>query len=242
MEGNVLIYVALILAASAFVQSATGFGLALVSVSLLPLVMPVEEGIALVAMFNVFVTIGVMLFNRSGVEFRLALPLIIGMVLGIPIGYFGLRAMDSEWIIRTLGLILILIALLELLSSRFRKLSLPKKTAVPIGFVGGILGGAFNVGGPPIVIYTYSQDWPKVQAVVILQSAFLVGGLTRNGLMMASGEYTLDLLRLIGLAAIPAILAIWLGKKTLDRFPQQVLKKVVFVMILVIGLRYLIIG
>ncbi len=147
-----------ILAFAAFVQSATGFGLALVGISLLPLIMPVDQGIALVSVFNLFVTLAVMAFNRAGFQLRLALPLIIGMMLGIPIGYFGLRAMDADWVIRTLGIVLILIALSEFSGKRLRSISLPERSAIPIGIAGGILGGAFNVGGPPMVVYTYSQN------------------------------------------------------------------------------------
>ena len=108
-----------------------------------------------------------------------------------------------------------------------------------MGMLGGILAGAFNVGGPPIVVYTYSRDWTKVEVVAILQTAFLAGCLTRNLLMLGTGEVTADLLILVAWTVPTAIFAVWLGKLTLDRLPQILLKRFVFALIFLIGLSYL---
>jgi len=235
-----LVLVAATLALAAYIQSATGFGMALVCMAALPLVLPVERAIALVAVFNLFVT-GVIIFhNRAGLSLRNALPLLLGVCAGIPLGYFGLHAMEGDRVIRVLGAVLALIALSEFFNGPWRRGALPKAAAFPVALLGGTIGGAFNVGGPPLVLYAYSQPWPKVQAVAVLQAVFLAGGLMRNGLMIANGEYSRDLFLLAATGLVPAALAIWAGKLTLDRLPQALLKRIVFAFILVLGLRYLI--
>ena len=131
------------------------------------------------------------------------------------------------------------IAAAEFLHGRMAKLHIPEKAGGLMGMLGGILAGAFNVGGPPIVVYTYSRDWTKVEVVAILQTAFLAGGLTRNLLMLGTGEVTADLLILVAWTVPTAIFAVWLGKLTLDRLPQILLKRFVFALIFLIGLSYL---
>ena len=132
-----------------------------------------------------------------------------------------------------------LIALTEFFQTRYKGTrKLPENSGVFFGLIGGVITGAFNVGGPPIVIYAYSRPWSKTETVAILQSVFLTGSITRNALMWQAGEYTPDLLMLV-LSSIPAALVgIWIGKKTLDRLPQLWLRRVVFALIFVIGLNY----
>lgn len=237
-----LLAVIVIFAASSYLQSATGFGLALVALAFLPLLMPVKEAVSLVTAFTLFITVSIMWWNHTGFCLRSALPLIGGMLAGVPLGYFFLRSLDGDSVVRVLGAVLVALALLELAGSKLRGLSMPSWTAAPFGLGGGLLAGAFNVGGPPVVVFAYSQDWSKTRIVSVLQAVFIGGGLCRNGLMIAHGEYTLRLLGLVAIAVPPALAAVWLGKKTLDRVSLPVLRRVVFGLVLLIGVGYLVRG
>ena len=105
--------------------------------------------------------------------------------------------------------------------------------------VGGVLGGAFNVGGPPIVAYMYSQDNSKIRIVTSLQTIFLASGLVRNSLMIKEGDTTWELIKL-NLFALPAVfVGIWIGKIVLDRTPLIWLKRIVFGAVLCIGIYYI---
>lgn len=234
-----VIYVASILFAAAYLQSATGFGLALVCMALVPIILPVTEAIAYVSLASLLVNSFIIFANRSGLSLRRALPLCIGIVLGIPVGYFALGALESKLVIRLLGVTLMVIAAAEFLQGRYAKIHIPEKAGGLMGMLGGILAGAFNVGGPPIVIYTYARSWSKVEVVAILQTAFLAGGLARNLLMLGAGEVNVELLILVAWTVPTAILAVWLGKLTLDRLPHMLLKRFVFALIFLIGLSYL---
>ncbi|MEM6916040.1 MAG: sulfite exporter TauE/SafE family protein [Verrucomicrobiota bacterium] len=237
---TVLPFLAVILFAAAFLQSATGFGMALVLTALVPLLIPVRDAIAFVSIACFFATLFIMLANHSGLSFRHAGPLAVGMVIGIPLGYFGLRSVDGTILVRCLGITLMLIALSEFFQARFRdRWQLPEKSAGAFGLVGGVITGAFNVGGPPIVVYAYSRPWSKTETVAILQTVFLSGSITRNALMFQNGEVTRELLLIVLYTFPAALLGVWLGKKTLDRLPQERLRQIVFGLIFVIGLNYL---
>lgn len=240
MDVSTLLVAAVIFAAT-YLQSATGFGLALVCMAVIPLVIPVEDAIACVAIASFFVNFFIFFANRAGFSFRKALPLSIGIILGIPIGYYALRGLDGKMIIRLLGIALMAISAWDFIQGRFAsKFVIPEKAGGVFGLIGGVLAGAFNVGGPPIVVYTYSRPWAKVEAVAILQTVFIAGGTTRNLLMVHEGEYTRELLTMVGWSLPGCLVAVWLGKLTLDRVPQVLLRKIVFALIFFIGLRYII--
>lgn len=226
------------LGVAAFVQSATGFGLALVAMAILPLFMTVRDATTLTALLNFVVCIGVILSNRQSLSLKKCWPLMVAICVGIPIGYYGLRTFDEIWVIRILGFVLVAIALSEMLRKGNAQMS--QKAGIPICIGGGILGGAFNVGGPPIVAYIYSQNWGKLQSVVMLQTLFLASAVIRNGLMIYEGDTTIPLVKQLAFS-LPAIaIGIWLGKIVLDRTPLIWLKRVVFAAVMAIGLMYII--
>ena len=105
---------------------------------------------------------------------------------------------------------------------------MPKAMGIPICFGGGILGGAFNVGGPPIVAYVYSQNWSKTKTVALLQTVFFSSGIVRNGLMWFEGDTTFKLLSLVFFSLPFVLIGIWLGKIVLERTPLHWLKRIVF--------------
>lgn len=256
--------VALVLAVASFVQSACGFGFALVAVSALPQIIGLAPAIALIAAFNLLVSVTTLWWNRGGFSWQKAWPLTLAICLTLPIGFWFLKSADPTLLLRVLGVILIVVALMDLRGSlleRRRKRNqaadpvdpdsteivtvahaLPAWSVWPLGLIGGLLGGAFNVAGPPVVAYAYSQPWSKTQTVAVLQTVFLICGLLRNGLMAASGDYTLQLFKWIAWSLPPALLAIWLGKLLLDRLPKDLLKVAVFTFILAMGVKYLVWG
>lgn len=261
--------VALVLAGAAFVQSASGFGFALVAVAALPQIIGLESAISLIAAFNLLVSLSTLWLNRGDFSWPRTWPLAVAICATLPIGFWFLKNADGTILIRVLGIILIVVAVMDLRmaavnfwQTRVLKTkptrgaaapvdamtpgvdvqTLPKWSVWPLGLIGGLLGGAFNVSGPPAVAYAYSQPWTKLQIVAVLQTVFLIAGLFRNGLMVTAGDYNAQLFRWI-LCSIPAALvAIWLGKKLLDRLPKNLLKLLVFTFILVMGLKYLLVG
>ncbi len=242
MPAESLAAAVLVLSVAAFVQSVSGFGLALVATAALPLVMPLHESIALVSVFNLFVSTVTLWHNRAGFSWRESWPILLCLCAGIPVGFYFLHSADAGILIRVLGLALVAIALFDLRFSPRSDYRLPGWTVVPLGLAGGVAGGAFNVGGPPVVAYVYSQNWEKARNVAVLQTVFLAGGLTRNALMGAAGDYSRGLFSVLVWAVIPAALAIALGKRLLERIPKQRLRTGVFLFVLLMGAKYLVFG
>ena len=242
MPPESIVAAVLILSLAAFVQSVSGFGMALVATSALPLVMPLKEAVSLVAVFNLFVSTVTLWHHRTEFSWKAAWPILVCLCAGIPVGFFFFHATDGTLLVRALGGVLVLIAIFDLRFSPKRDYRLPGWSVVPLGLTGGVAGGAFNVGGPPVVAYVYSQDWEKARNVAVLQTVFLAGGLTRNALMGTTGDYTRELFEVLAWTVVPAALAIALGKRALHLIPKQRLRTGVFLFVLVLGAKYLVLG
>lgn len=139
-----------ILTLAGFTQGLTGFGFGLVSMALLPLLLPVREAAAVVAALNL-VTCAVTLWGvRDHLCWRRGRSLTLGSAAGVPFGVYLLAALDPAPLLRLLGGLLVVFAVAELTSGRRTPAPLPGWLGWPAGFLGGSIGGAFNMGGPPV--------------------------------------------------------------------------------------------
>ena len=73
-------------------------------------------------------------------------------MVGIPLGVLMLKRVDETVVLTILGVVIVGYAVYGLL-----KLKLPRLDGAfwpyLVGFLSGVLGGAYNTSGPPVVIY-----------------------------------------------------------------------------------------
>ncbi|MBK9232189.1 MAG: sulfite exporter TauE/SafE family protein [Anaerolineae bacterium] len=104
------------------------------------------------------------------------------------------------------------------------------------GFLAGLLGGAYNTPGPPVIIYGTLQGWPRNEFRSILQALFLFS----SALVIASTPWWRPSHRhggthyLIGLPAL--LLGVGLGAQVDRRLDHDRFRQVLNVMILLTGL------
>jgi hypothetical protein len=229
----------LAMAVAGLVQGLTGFGFGLVSMALLPLLLNFEDALVVVALLNVVACATTFATTFRQFCWRRSRGLVGGSCLGVPIGFYGLVHLESEVLLHALGALMCLFSASELFLARKRPIQFPTVLGFPVGIVSGSLGGAFNIGGPPVIAYVYSQPWTKEQVVAVLQVVFGTSALVRIGLVHDAGLLRGDLEQLALLAVLPMLIAIGIGNRLLRRVPREQLKFAVFVFLFAIGTKYL---
>jgi hypothetical protein len=155
---EVVIIVLSILMISSLVRSTFGFGDALISMPLLTLVIGIKTASPLVALISLANASAIVASSWRFIDLRSAIKLLIGSMIGIPLGMFFLIHSPEQVIKTFLGIILILFALYRFLNPKLPLLS-NDKWGYLFGFVAGLLGGAYNTNGPPAVIYGTLRQW-----------------------------------------------------------------------------------
>ncbi len=179
---------------AALTRSTFGFGEALVAVPLLSLVLKVETASALVAISAVCNSLIIMATGRNATDWRGAGWLIVSSLAGIPVGVYVLTHVPENLVKRLLAAVIITFALFSL--SRQRKWRLSSDYwAVPFGFLGGILGGAYNTSGPPLVIFGTLRGWTPEQFRATLQGVFLTNAAVVLLMHYGAGLWSADVLR-----------------------------------------------
>jgi uncharacterized membrane protein YfcA len=156
------------------VRSAFGFGEALVAVPLLALRIPVRIAAPLAVLVSITVAAVVLVQDRHHVERRSAAWLVLATVAGVPLGLLLLTRLDARIVKNVLGAIIVAFALYAL--ARRAPLHLREDRwpwLLGCGFAAGILGGAYGMNGPPLVVYGSLRRWSAERFRATLQAYFL---------------------------------------------------------------------
>ncbi len=153
--------VAAIIALAAFTQGALGFAFGQVSMCLLPLVMSSKVAVPLVAVCLLPNVVLILWQCRRAVRFRDVRLMVPGLLVAVPLGVYVLSALPDEVIRRIIGGLVMLTAVHMLFGREGGRARVHPAWAVAAGAGTGALGGAFNVGGAPMLFYFLAHDWDK---------------------------------------------------------------------------------
>ena len=232
-----LLAVALTVCGASFLRAAAGFGDALFAVPLLAAWLGLPTATPLVALVGLLMGLSGLVGGWREVNFRAIRVLMLGAALGIPVGTIGLRFVPESAAKLALGVLVVAYSLYRLLAPPSRAASRPagEGLAFPFGFASGVLGGAFNTGGPPVVAYAAMRDWSPAVFRASLQSYFLFTSALIVANHALSGHLTA---RVMGLFwwCVPAVLlgtlaGSWVG----SRIPRAWFSKVVYGLLVAVG-------
>jgi uncharacterized protein len=175
MEWTILPVLAVIFLATV-IRSAFGFGEALVAVPLLALLIPVEEAVPLATLVSITVAGVIIAQDWHKIHVRSAGWLVISTLAGIPLGLWLLTAVAESVVKAILAVIIVGFSLYCLVSRTQYELK-NDRLAWLFGFGAGVLGGAYGMNGPPLVIYGSLRHWSPEHFRATLQGYFLPASL-----------------------------------------------------------------
>lgn len=219
-----------------FTQAAAGFGLALVSMPLLVGLLGVRTATPLVALVGATAEIIVLARYRHAFNLRAVGRLSLASLAGIPLGLFVLHRVDTDIVTAFLGVVIVAYALYALLNLKLPQL-LHGGWAYGFGFAGGVLSGAYNTSGPPVVMYGTCCCWRPAEFKSNLQGYFLLNSVMTIFAHGISGSFTPSVWQAY-LLALPAILLGLVAGFSLDgRLDPQRFRQVVLVLLVFLGVR-----
>jgi uncharacterized membrane protein YfcA len=213
MSTEIMISIGVIFFVSTFVRSSLGFGDALVAMPLMTMVVGLKTATPTVALVATTIAVIILIKNWRIAELKATFRLVLFSFMGIPVGLVLLKGVDEVYMKSLLGAILILYGLFNLLNPHLLKITGGLGAVFFFGFIAGILGGAYNTNGPPVVIYGRLRRWAPNYFRVTMQSYLLPTGfliLLGHGF---SGLWTPLVFRYYFISLPIVFLAIYLGGK-----------------------------
>lgn len=233
------LWIGLIVGLASLIQSLTGFGFALVAVSLLPLFMDLQPAISLVIAVGLIGNVVLWWYYRDSFEWSRIVHLMGAALITIPLGVVGLRYVPEELALQGLGLMVVIYVVYSGL-----QLSLPELTSRPwayaFGAASGVLTGAFNIGGPPIVIYADCNQWSPQEFKGNLPGVFCVMSSVAIATHFWQGDFDADLITQIGYTTPFFIAGLGLGLWLSRYIDAALFRQVVLVILGALGLKLLV--
>lgn len=193
------------------IRSAFGFGEALVAVPLLALFIPVETATPLAVLFSITVAGVIVIQDWRHIHVRSAFWLIFFTLFGIPLGLLVLTKVAEVAIKAMMALVIITFSLYCLFGRRELELK-SDRLAWLFGFFAGVLGGAYGMNGPPLVVYGTLRRWTPERFRATLQGYFLPASLIGMGGYWLENLWTPTVTRYYWVSLLPALAAIFLGR------------------------------
>jgi uncharacterized protein len=208
---SVTVTVFLIVFSSALVRTVFGFGNALVAMPLLAMAgVGMKTATPLVALLALVLGIALLLTNWRKVDMKSAWRLLLATIPGIPLGTMLLKGGHQRMGEIILALIIMGFSGYSLLKPRLIK-PIKEWLAYPFGFLAGILGGAYNANGPPVIIYGTLHKWMPDEFRATLQSYFLPSSVIVAAGHGLGGLWTREVGAYFFLSLPLTLFAVWIG-------------------------------
>lgn len=233
MEWTMIVVVAVVFLAT-LIRSSLGFGEALVAVPLLALVMPVEVAVPLAVLVSITIAAVVVAQDWRHVHFRSASRLVLATLVGVPLGLLLLTLVVEGVVKALLAIVIIAFAAYCLIHRRPVELH-DDRHAWLFGFAAGVLGGAYGMNGPPLVVYGTLRRWPPARFRATLQGYFLPASLVGMIGYWLAGLWTPTVTRHYLACLVPVLMAIALGRALNRRLDHRLFTTLVHLALLAIG-------
>lgn len=215
MDIAVIAAIVLIALGSAIVQSTIGFGYSLLFAPLAALIIAPREAIAVSLVTATVLALGLFVEHRPRIPFQRVAILVIGGILGTPLGLVLLVRLDAVTLHVLVSLGVIASAVVGLAraghvpverTERFSPMALA-------GVLSGVMRGAVSFPGPPIVLYLHWAGGTPHEIRGRLFAYFLWTAIPAVAMAGAGGVFTRNI-GLLSLVSVPAVIGgILIGRR-----------------------------
>jgi len=197
---------------ASLVRSVFGFGEALIAVPLLAFFLPIQIAVPLAVLISITIAGVIVAQDWRKIHLRSTMWLFLPTLAGIPLGIGLLKFAHQDLIKSLLALVILLFSVYALLGRRSLHLEHDSHAWMfGCGFLAGVLGGAYGMNGPPLVVYGAMRRWSPQHFRATLQAYFLPASAIGMAGYALSGLWTKPVTHYFLISLIAAIPATLLG-------------------------------
>jgi uncharacterized protein len=210
------------------------FGL-VVSGVWLHIITPVQTA-SLIVGYGLFVQSYGIWTLRHAFNWRHVIPLVIGVVVGAPIGAWLLHYTNPAYLRFGVGLLLIAYSAYGLLRPTVRGVPANVPVELGVGLLNGLLGGMTGLAGVFVTIWCGMRGWSKDTQRSVYQPVILASFIATAISLTAAGALTVEFAKLYFLGAPVLLAGMLLGLKLYGHLDDAAFRKVILVLLLLSGL------
>ena len=235
------LHVLLVVFFATLVRSTFGFGEALIAVPLLALSLPVRIAAPLAVLLSITVAAVVVVQDWQKIHVRSTGWLLAPTFVGIPLGVWLLTGGHQNVIKAALAILIMLFSGYSLLASRLgaKPPQLDHDSRpwlLGCGFLAGVLGGAYGMNAPPLVLYGAMRRWSPQHFRATLQGYFLPASIVATIGFWLAGLWVPAVTHYFLLSLTVTLPAIFLGRALNHRLRGDSFLEIVHAGLICVGL------
>lgn len=220
---------------ASIIRGFNGFGFSATCMSLISFILPTIEIVPIILILEVLVSIFMIPYIWSSIDWKFVSQILIGISIGSPIGLYLLKFLSPNIAHLSICLIIIFFVILQLRGYSNKRINnLPTK--ISAGIVSGTINGFGTLGGMPISLFLLIT---KVKPMIIRGSLAAI--------FFIADAYVFNLSIYVGIVdeivfyrALPLIcilpLGVFLGNKLFVKSKEETYRKVVFYFLILISI------
>ena len=234
-----IVFLAIVFFIAGIVPELTGFGVATVSMSLLPFILPLEIVIPLVAIISV-IAAGIVAFQtKSRHVLKHIAPLIAGSLTGVVVGMLFLNVIEINTLSIILGVFLVSYAFYGMFV-REHFLPTGSKFGAIIGFFAGFFSSTFNIHGPLVGVYSSSDEkLSKVELKDMIATYMFIAGIFTVSGHALFGRVTMEVLGYLAVSLPFLVLGLVAGTKFFNKINAKFVKYGTYLFVFIAGVTLL---
>ncbi len=219
-----------------FVQGLSGFALGLVAMVFWSGVLPPQQAAPLIALASLAGQVVTLRTVLPRLDWRRATPMVLGGVLGVPVGVMLLSVVDAGQFRLWVGILLCLYCPAMLFARRLPRIAWGGAWADgAAGAVGGVMGGIAGLNGPAPTLWCMLRGWPPDQQRAMYQPYLIVAHTAALVGFALAGFLTRDVWRLAAWVVPCALAPSVLGTMVYARMPAATFRQLVLALLLLTG-------
>ena len=217
------------------VRGFSGFGFAAIAIVGVNLVLEPRQSVAIVLALDIICSLSLLRTAILQADLKTLKKLVIGSLLGIPIGYCFLLIIPAE-ILKFLICFTIL-TLSLLLFAEFKPFNADKTTTkISFGLAAGAGTASASVGGPMIVYYMLSSNLTTSSQRATMILFFIISELVALITLAAGGMVDSTVPKAVLILLIPTLISVRYGQALFQRKPPKSLKSFALPVIISVAL------
>lgn len=146
-------YASIIVFVAYFLRSVCGMGAALVAMPILVFFYDLTDVVVVLSFLSLFTSLILVPLSWKKVDKKMALRLLVGAVPMVILGVFILNSLESDLLLKILGITLILFAYNYVTGNKLFNFLQNQKFGLIAGGLSGLAGTLFGTAGPPVAAY-----------------------------------------------------------------------------------------
>ena len=223
------------------VKGSVGIGMSMFSVPLIAFILPPTNAMMLLC-FPVIVTNFIQMDIKRGISNSRFFPMFITLFLGILIGGKLILSLNLKTISIIIALTIIIFTSFNFLGLNLNwlKPKYEKIISIFIGFFSGILGGVSTFYAPPIITFLVSLNLAKENFIRTTATMYFLASIPLYSSLIFHGLGNFYDLLVSLIITAPALLGQYLGTKIRVRLSNEIFRKTILVILIIIGFSLLI--